>query len=406
MTTAQYVRVINSQKTFGNSVLLDKIDRTSGQFETDLGYAQTAKQPVYVPYRNPVDPTVPGYIDLVPTDEVLLQLNQPHGVINKLSAKGIISYVLHHSSAIATPTVSGGVHTDPGAAAPSGSHLSISAAVVGTNPATETGSNASPFNSSAANANKLNIRASSTAVFSQVVTTPLGSAQTAAQVVADLNTGFAAASLPFIASANASGHVIITSTITGPTSYIEFSTSSPSAGTLSTVLGLSAGPIFPVATAQVVDSTAAAWSTSDVGKDIIIPGGGGSTHPATPANIGTFKIVDFVSTTTIEIANAAAVSDANNGTIIWTEATEGNVTITGTTFTSLTPDHTYVILTNLSGVSQTISDTAIIAAGPPNVFSNTSIVIDYALITIGTPAVGWKIVIQANSKKSASFTMT
>jgi hypothetical protein len=113
MTTAQYVRVINGQYTFGNSVLLDKIDRTSGQFETDLGYAQTPKQAVYVPYYNPVDPTVPGYIDLVPSDEVLLQLYQPKGVINKLAARGVISYVLHHSAAIATAVITGAVHNSP-----------------------------------------------------------------------------------------------------------------------------------------------------------------------------------------------------------------------------------------------------------------------------------------------------
>jgi hypothetical protein len=110
MQTVQYVRVINGQTTFGNSVLLDKIDRTSGQFETDLTYAQTGKQKVYVPYVNPLDPTVPGYIDMIPTDEVLLQLYQPQGVINQLAARGVVSYVLHHASAVATPVVSGSVH--------------------------------------------------------------------------------------------------------------------------------------------------------------------------------------------------------------------------------------------------------------------------------------------------------
>src|SRR5271157_235275 len=127
MTTAQYVRVINGQHTFGNSVLLDKIDRTSGQFETDLGYAQTPKQAVYVPYYNPVDPTVPGYIDLVPSDEVLLQLYQPKGVINKLAARGVISYVLHHSAAVAAPSITASAHV----AGQSGTHGQFAASAGG-----------------------------------------------------------------------------------------------------------------------------------------------------------------------------------------------------------------------------------------------------------------------------------
>ena len=110
MQTPAYIRVINSQKTFGNSILLDKIDRTSGQFETDLTYAQTAKQKVYVPYYNPVDPTVAGYIDLIPTDEVTLQLNLPNGVIYKLGQAGYISYFAHAGALVATPTVTGSVH--------------------------------------------------------------------------------------------------------------------------------------------------------------------------------------------------------------------------------------------------------------------------------------------------------
>jgi hypothetical protein len=113
MQTVQYVRVINSQKTFGNSVLLDKIDRTSGQFETDLGYAQTPKQAVYVPYVNPIDPTVPGYLDLVPSDEVTLQLYQPQGVINQLQVQGYVTVVLHHSAAVATPAITSAVHNSP-----------------------------------------------------------------------------------------------------------------------------------------------------------------------------------------------------------------------------------------------------------------------------------------------------
>ncbi len=401
MQPVQYIRVINGQ-TLPRSILLDKIDRSSAQFETDITYAQQAKQKVYVPYTNPVDPTVAGYVDLVPTDEVLLQVNQPHGVIFQLAQHPVgavtkyISYFGHHGSLTVAPTVTGGVHTPGVPAVPAGTHLSIAAAVAPTTPVSRTGANAQPFNTSAANANKLNIRASSTAVFTQIVTT--SGIQSAAQVVSDLNSGFATAHLPFVASQDLTGHVIITSTITGPTSYIEMSTTAPSAGTLSTVLGLTITPLYGIAEAQVTDATANAWTAADVGNDIIIPGGGNVTIPA---NAGTFKIVSFTSISQVGIANPLAAADGNNGAITWTEATESTVNITGTTFTSLTPDHTYVILTNLVGVSQTISDSQIIAAGPPNSIGATSIVIDYALITIGTPAPGWKIVVQANSKKSA-----
>ena len=82
--TATLVRVINGQK-LPRSILLDKIDRSQGNFDKPRPYAQAAKQAIYVPYVNPVDPTVPGYVDLVPTDEVLLQLNLPKGVIYQLS---------------------------------------------------------------------------------------------------------------------------------------------------------------------------------------------------------------------------------------------------------------------------------------------------------------------------------
>jgi hypothetical protein len=112
MQTPAYVRVINSQ-VLPRDILLDKIDRTSGQFETDLTYAQTPKQAVYVPYVNPIDPTVPGYLDLVPSDEVRLQSQLPHGVITKLAAKGYVSFFTHAGGLSAGPSITGAVHNTP-----------------------------------------------------------------------------------------------------------------------------------------------------------------------------------------------------------------------------------------------------------------------------------------------------
>jgi hypothetical protein len=81
MTAASYVRLINNQIIKGRSILIDKIDRSQGNF---TGYANRAKQPIYVPYTNPVDPNVAGYINLVPTDEVLLS-EEAKGTITGLT---------------------------------------------------------------------------------------------------------------------------------------------------------------------------------------------------------------------------------------------------------------------------------------------------------------------------------
>ena len=277
-----YVRVINGQR-LNRSILLDKIDRTSAQFETGISYAQLAKQQVYVPYVNPVDTTVAGYTDLVPTDEVLLQLNQPHGVIAKLISKGYVSIFAHAGSLVVAPKVTAAAHHAIGGS---------------------------------------------------------------------VNSGIA--------------------------------------GTISTASG---------GMALFADSAPAAnWTTADIGKDVNISTG------AVANNNGTFKIVDIVTTKSIHIANpnATSVGETNNGTLVWSETAEAQVSITGTTFLSVTPDHTYVILSTAAGVTQTISDTAIIAAGAPSSISATSIIIDNALVTIGTPAAGWTVVVQANSKTSGT----
>lgn len=94
------VRVVNEQ-TLDRSILLDKIDRCQGHFE---GSARVAKQKLYVPYSNPLDPTVKGYVDLVPTNEVLLQ-TRPDGVIGGLAAVGRVSAGVVSSALIAAAAV-------------------------------------------------------------------------------------------------------------------------------------------------------------------------------------------------------------------------------------------------------------------------------------------------------------
>lgn len=100
------VRVINQQTIANRSILLDKIDRSQGNF---TGYANRAKQKLYVPYKNPVDLTVKGYVDLVPTDEVLLQLRDG-GVIAGLAAAGRVTYGLVSSDTVAAPVITAGLH--------------------------------------------------------------------------------------------------------------------------------------------------------------------------------------------------------------------------------------------------------------------------------------------------------
>lgn len=99
-----FVRVVN-QQTLNRSILIDKIDRSQGNF---TGYAQRAKQKVYVPYVNPVDPAVKGYIDLVPTDEVLLSADS--GTIKGLSGEGRVTFSVVSSALLTTPVVTGAVN--------------------------------------------------------------------------------------------------------------------------------------------------------------------------------------------------------------------------------------------------------------------------------------------------------
>ncbi len=94
-----YVRVVN-QQTLVRSILIDKIDKSQGN---SLGYAQRAKQKVYVPYVNPNDTAVKGYIDLVPTDDVLLSADR--GTIKGLSTAGKVTFSVVSGTLIKASTV-------------------------------------------------------------------------------------------------------------------------------------------------------------------------------------------------------------------------------------------------------------------------------------------------------------
>jgi hypothetical protein len=87
------------------SILLDKIDKSQGNSDSPP-YAQLEKQKIYVPYVNPLDTAVKGYVDLVQTDEVKLAA-KPDGSIGGLAnttpARVVVTAL--SSALIATPTV-------------------------------------------------------------------------------------------------------------------------------------------------------------------------------------------------------------------------------------------------------------------------------------------------------------
>jgi hypothetical protein len=99
-----YIRVVN-QQVLNRSILIDKVDRSQGNFS---GYANRAKQKVYVPYVNPVDTAVKGYLDMVPTDEVLLSADA--GTIKKLSTRGYVTFTAVAATLLATPVVTSASH--------------------------------------------------------------------------------------------------------------------------------------------------------------------------------------------------------------------------------------------------------------------------------------------------------
>lgn len=107
--SASFLRITHQNKGGSvKSLLLDKLDRSQGNFS---GYAQRRKQKIYVPGRNPLNPSVLGYIDLVPTDEVGLALGLENGVIKNLAAQNYISVSVVTSSQLVKPIITA-VSTD------------------------------------------------------------------------------------------------------------------------------------------------------------------------------------------------------------------------------------------------------------------------------------------------------
>lgn len=114
----ELVRVIHKQVikpglSRSGSILLDKVDRTTGNSDSPP-YAQNRKQKVYVPYSDPITSSFAGYTDLIETDEVLLAADHPKGVIAGLVARGHVDAVKFQSNLIATPVVTNAQAGVPG----------------------------------------------------------------------------------------------------------------------------------------------------------------------------------------------------------------------------------------------------------------------------------------------------
>jgi hypothetical protein len=106
LTRVENLQTVAGSAPYGAdpSLLLDKIDKSQGNSENPP-YAQIAKQPVYVPFRNPLDTTVNGYVDFVQTDEVLLAM-EADGVIGRLETDGYVTVTVFDSDLITIPTIS------------------------------------------------------------------------------------------------------------------------------------------------------------------------------------------------------------------------------------------------------------------------------------------------------------
>ena len=92
------------------------------------------------------------------------------------------------------------------------------------------------------------------------------------------------------------------------------------------------------------------------------------------------------------VATPAVTGAANAGMV---------TTVTGTTFLSVAPDVTELILENPAGTSTQVLQEADFAS-----HTATTITFADATITIGSPTTGWKVTVYVNSKQSNQFTLT
>jgi len=151
---------------------------------------------------------------------------------------------------------------------------------------------AATVDTTVANGTKLNIRASSTAAYTQVT---VRSSATAAKadLVLDLNAAFVTAGLPLVARLSGTLQITIDTTTKGPGAYVSVSASSPSAAAFHTVIGLAA--------AATSGLTVTALKTAVYPTGVTI-----NVAPATINALSTFALM----TTTAQANLDNAVADA------------------------------------------------------------------------------------------------
>ncbi len=116
-------RLIHNQTTSGPILVTDiddglpnkNVNRMEGDpkaYPRD-GYANKTKQNCYVPYTSRADSTLAGYIDLLPSDGVVM--SQFQGSISKFSTAGYITVVSFLASDVVAPVLTTADLDTPGA---------------------------------------------------------------------------------------------------------------------------------------------------------------------------------------------------------------------------------------------------------------------------------------------------
>jgi hypothetical protein len=247
-------------------------------------------------------------------------------------------------------------------------------------------------NTTVANGTKLNIKASAAAPFTQVVVTS-GAAVTKTQIVSDLNGQFAFYGLPLVARISGTNQVTIDTTLGGANAYLSISAASPSAGTLQNVLGLGTPTLTPLAMATlknavyvgvtaIAGQTGAAASISNPnGVTATVTGLTGMTASAvgqaltissssTPGNNGTFWITQYLSSTSVVIANPDAATDSS-GAVHWAQYTYVGVNVAPATINALST------FTYLSSTAQTNLDNAIANIIAPSLVETGQVLLSF-----------------------------
>lgn len=342
------IRVVNEQ-TINRSLLLDKLD--DGQANTE-GYANLPKQQVYVPYSNPLDASVKGYVDFIPTSRVLLSSN--NGTISGMAAAGKISTFAFSSALSVTPVVT------------SVSNLGTDTTIDGTTLLSVT-------------PDVTYVKFTNLAGVSQMVPSSAFSGFVATQIVVPdaavtIGTPGEGWTVQVKANSKLSNVMPIGNVAVITTAIFD----APTAGDV-TITGIDFLSTAPLTSSVVFTGTGAVTLTQAA-----ITGGGGVFTNVSIVIPSALVPGIAEGTTSVAVVAEGFTSAAKAlivtpvlATVILNSPTAGDVTFTGTSFLSNTGDST-VAFTGTGAV--TLTQTAILAAGGVAAFTNNSIVVPAALV--------------------------